>query len=238
MSKKSADSQVYDWVVYKLGVLLGSVGHRVKIHNITSVTGKERGDLEIKDYVFMQKPQPQSNRLPPPRTLIMDYTMTHIRFGRSHLHPMGQLTNTRRSDGPPDPDGVLKDVTRIKTRHYRNLYLNHPDPIAFIPLDVDTTGRLYGEFIRLLFLHAHREASSLANNFPEESDQFRFRRASCFADLKGAVGLIMAKSSVMRISIPLDLSSRPSIPLPRFIRSRRPTPLLDPSLVLLPPCSA
>ncbi len=173
---KLAGSQVHDWVVYKLGGLLGSVGHRVKIHNITSVTGKERGDLEIKDYVFIQKPQPQANRLPPPRTLIMDYTMTHIRFGRSHLHPMGQLTNTRRSDGPPDPDGVLKDVTRIKTRHYRNLYLNHPDPIAFIPLGVDTTDRLYEEFIRLLFLHAHREASVLGYELTEESDQFRFLR--------------------------------------------------------------
>ncbi len=48
---------------YKLGALLGSVGHRVKIHSITPVTGKERGDLEIKDYVVMQKPQPQDNRL-------------------------------------------------------------------------------------------------------------------------------------------------------------------------------
>ena len=38
--------------------------HRVEIHNITPVTGKERGDLEIKDYVVMQKPQPQDNRLP------------------------------------------------------------------------------------------------------------------------------------------------------------------------------
>jgi hypothetical protein len=28
---KSAASQVHDWGVYKLGVLLGSVGHRVKI---------------------------------------------------------------------------------------------------------------------------------------------------------------------------------------------------------------
>ncbi len=109
----SAASQVHDWVVYKLGTLL----------------------------VVLQKPQPQANRLPPPRTLIMDYTMTHIRFGCSHLHPMDQLTNTRRSDGAPDPDVSLKDVTRIKIRRYRNLYLNHPDPIAFLPLAVDNTGR-------------------------------------------------------------------------------------------------
>ena len=34
---KSASSQVHDWVVYKLGTLLGSVGHRVKIHMFTSL---------------------------------------------------------------------------------------------------------------------------------------------------------------------------------------------------------
>jgi hypothetical protein len=107
----------------------------------------------------MQKPQPQAKELPPPRTLIMDYTMTHIRFGRSHLHPMVQLTNTRRSDGPLDPDETLKEVVRIKIRHYRNLYLNHSDPMVFIPSPVDTTGRMYDEFIRLLFLQAHRETS-------------------------------------------------------------------------------
>ena len=214
------------------------MGHRVKIHNITPATGKERGDIEIKDYVVMQKPQPQATRIPPPRTLIMDYTMTHVRFGCSHFHPMVQLTNTRRSDGDPDPDVDFKEVSRTKIRHYRNLYLNLLDPIPFIPLAVDTTGRMYDEFIRLLFLHAHREASTLANELPKESDQFRFLRVSCFANMKGAVGLIMTKTSVMRISIPLDLSSRPCIPLPRFIRSCRPTPLLAPSLVLFPPRSA
>ncbi len=61
------------------------------------------------------------------------------------------------------------------------------------------------------------------NELSEESDQFRFLRPSCFTNLKGAVGLIMSKTSDIRISIPLDLSSRTSIPLPRFIRSRRPT---------------
>ena len=95
------------------------------------VTGKERGDIEIKDYVVLQKPQTQDNRLPPPHTLIMDYTMTHIRFGRSHLHPMGQLTHS------------------FDSGHYRTY-------------------------------------------------QFRFLTSSCFANLKGAVGLIMTKASVMQ----------------------------------------
>ena len=42
---KSAASQVHAWVVYRLGDILGSVGHKVKIHKITPATGKERGDL-------------------------------------------------------------------------------------------------------------------------------------------------------------------------------------------------
>ena len=116
--------------------------------------------------------------------------------------------------------------------------MNRSDPMVFIHLVVNATGRMYDEFIRLLFLQAHSEASVLATELAEESDQFRFLHASCFANLKGVVGLIMVKVSVIRISIPLDLSSRSSIPFPRFIRSRRPTPLLAPSLVLFPPCSA
>jgi hypothetical protein len=95
--------------------------------------------------------------------------MTHVRFGRSHLHPIGQLSHTRSSDGTPDPDGALLEAARIKIRHYRNLYLNHPDPIAFLPLGVDTSGRIYDDFLHLLFLHAHRESSALANELPFDS---------------------------------------------------------------------
>ena len=114
--------------------------------------------------------------------------MTHVRFGHSHLHPMGQLTNTSPSDGAPDPDGTLKEVTRIKIRHYHNVYLNHPDSITFISLTVDITGHLYDDFISLLFLDTHREESVLTNELVEESDQFRFLRVVCFVDLKGVVG--------------------------------------------------
>ncbi len=60
---KSVVSQVHDWVVYRFGDILGSVGQKVKIHKITSDMGKERGDLEIKDYVVLQKPQEQTDRV-------------------------------------------------------------------------------------------------------------------------------------------------------------------------------
>jgi hypothetical protein len=172
--------------------------------------------------------------LPPPRTLILDFTLTHTRFGKSQLSSLGHLTHTRWTDGAPDPDGALRTVARAKIRHYRQLYINRPEPIAFMPVAADTVGRIYEDFSRLLFLHDHRESSDLANEIPEESEQFRFLREACFANIKGSVGLILAKSSAMRISIPIDLSSRSFIPLPRFIRSRRVTPLLTPSLVFSP----
>jgi hypothetical protein len=117
-------------------------------------------------------------------------------------------------------DSKLRTVPKAKIRHNRHLYINRPEPIAFMPVAVDTSGGVYDDFSRLLFLHAHREASALANELPEESEQFRFLRASCLANIKGSVGLILAKASAMRISIPLDLSSRPFKPLPCFIRSR------------------
>jgi hypothetical protein len=154
---------------------------RVKIHKITPTTGKERGDLEIKDYVVLQKPQEQPDCLPPPRTLIMDLTLTHTCFGRSHVYSTGHLT--------------LWTVTRKRFFHYHQLYINRSNPIAFMPLTVDTSVRIYDDFNRLLFLHAHRETSVLANEIPDESDQFRFLHTTCLVNLKGSVGLILAKVS-------------------------------------------
>ncbi len=67
-------------------------------------------------------------------------------------------------------------MTRKKILHYRQLYINRLDPIAFLPDAVDTTGRLYDDFSHLLFLRDHREGSALTNEIPEESGQFHFLR--------------------------------------------------------------
>jgi hypothetical protein len=125
-------------------------------------------------------------------------------------------------------------VVRKKIIHYHQLYIDRSEPIAFMPVAVDTSGRIYDDFLRLLFLHAHREGSALTNDIPEESGHFRFLRAVCLANIKGSVGLILAKASDMRISIPFDLSSRPFVTPPCFLHSRRPTTLLTPSLVFSP----
>ena len=116
------------------------------------------------------------------------------------MHSLGQLTHTRCSNGAPEPDGALRAVARKKILHCRQLYVDRPEPIAFMPVAVDTGDRIYDDFSHLLFLHTHREASALTNELPEELDQFRFLRAACLANIKGSVGLILAKTSTMRIS--------------------------------------
>jgi hypothetical protein len=133
--------------------------------------------------------------------------MTHTCYGRSIQYTTGQFTHKMCSDGAPEPDGDLQKVTRDKIRHYRQIYLDRPDPIAFMSISVDTSDRVYDDFNSLLFLHDHREESALINELPEESDQFRFLHNTCLTNLKGSVWLILSKTSIMKISIPLDLSS-------------------------------
>jgi hypothetical protein len=132
------------------------------------------------------------------------------------------MSSHRVSSGVPQSDGALNKAARMKIRHYRQIYEDRPDPIVFLPITVSTSGRVYEDFTRLLFLHAHREASILAGELPEDSEQFRFLRASHLANLKDSVGLILAKTSSMRVTIPIDLSTRSFIPLPRFFNSRLP----------------
>jgi hypothetical protein len=54
----------------------------------------------------------------------------------------------------------------------------------FLPIVVSISGHVYEDFTRLLFLHTHREASILAGELPEESEQFRFWRGSRLVNLK------------------------------------------------------
>ncbi len=174
--------------------MLLSGGHGVKTHRITPPGGNERGDIEIQDNVFLS--HGEDDRLPP-RTLVMDVTMTHDRYGLTTQHTNGALTHRVPSTGAPQSDGALNKTVRMKIRHYRHIYVDRSDPIVFLPIVVSTSGRVYEDFTRLLSLHVHRETSILDGELPEESDQFRFLRASRLSNLKGSVGLTLAQASAM-----------------------------------------
>ena len=76
-------------------------------------------------------------------------------------------------------------VFNDKIRKYRADYNNNPpNAVAFMPAIAGTTGRLHSEFIRLLFLQAHRETDRFLQlqefsqrNQPVDSSTFAARRS-------------------------------------------------------------
>ena len=81
--------------------------------------------------------------------------------------------------------------------------------ISFLPAIVSTSTRMHGEFLRLLFLQAHRETEahftaagmSLQRN---HSDLFPFKRAAFSQSLKSKVGLAAAKAAALRMNLNVE----------------------------------
>jgi hypothetical protein len=84
---------------------------------------------------------------------------------------------------PNNLDQSLNDASPVKIRKYRVDYNNRPSSVvSFMPAIASTSGRLHSEFVRILFLQAHRETDrffaasgvQLAQTHP--GGQFTFRR--------------------------------------------------------------
>ena len=103
----------------------------------------------------------------------------------------------------------MKNAVSKKISHYRLLYEDKTDPVFFLSVVVNSSGHVYDDFVRLLVLDAHREASILAGELPEESDQFRFLRAASLTNLKdkGLCRNDFFTASAMRVTIPTRPSS-------------------------------
>jgi hypothetical protein len=72
-----------------------------------------------------------------------------------------------------------------------------------------TSGRLHREFVRLLFLQAHREtdrffATSGVHLEQPTSGIFHFRRKAFFAQLKTKVDNTLTKAAALRINLNID----------------------------------
>jgi hypothetical protein len=92
-----------------------------------------------------------------------------------------------------------------------------------MPAIASTSGRLHSEFVRLLFLQAHREtdrffATSGVQSAQSDRDQFHFHRAAFSHQLKTKVGLALVKAAALRINLNIDGASIASkLSLHRFI---------------------
>ena len=137
--------------------------------------------------------------------LVLDLRIAHDRV-RSSDDP----TLNGHLKYPNNLDQSLNDAAADKIRKYRTDYNNRPpSAVLFMLAIASTSGRLHSEFVRLLFLQAHREtdrffAASGVQSAETTSGMFHFRRAAFSAQLKSKVGLALAKAAALCINLNLD----------------------------------
>jgi hypothetical protein len=84
-------------------------------------------------------------------------SLTHDRIGSScHVQQNGLLSH------PQDLDAPLQLAAQRNINSYRHQYADNQN-ISFLPAIMTTSSRLKGEFLRLLFLLAHRETAAHLN---------------------------------------------------------------------------
>jgi hypothetical protein len=171
--------------------------HKVKTQQVVKIRGQHCGDIELTDYLA---------NAAGPVPLVLDLRIAHDRVGSSADPSLnGHLKY------PNNLDQSLNDAAADKIRKYRADYNNRsPSAVSFMSAIASTSGRLHSEFVRLLFLQAHRETDrffapsgvQLAQTNP--SGQFHFRRAVFSAQLKSKVGLALAKTTALHVNLNLD----------------------------------
>ena len=192
----SGAKKAHDWMVDQVADLFRTT-HKVKTQQVVKSRGQHCGDIQLEGYLANEAG---------PVSLVLDLRIAHDRMGSSADPSLnGHLKH------PNNLDQLLNDAAADKIRKYRADYNNRP-PIAvsFMPAIASTSGRLHSEFVRILFLQAHRETDrffaasgvQLAQTHP--GGQFTFRRAAFLTQLQSKVGLALAKAAALRININLD----------------------------------
>jgi hypothetical protein len=168
----------------------------VKTQQVAGSRGQRCGDIELAGYL--------ANAVGPV-PLVLDLRIAHERFGSSSDPSFNGHLHYRN-----DVDRSLNEAAADKTRKYCADYNNNPpNAISFMPAIASTSGRLHLEFVRLLFLQAHREtdrffAASGVQLAQSNSGLFHYRRAAFSSQLKSKIGNILAKAATPRIILNID----------------------------------
>jgi hypothetical protein len=167
----SGVKKVHDWAVDQLADLFRTT-HRVKTQQVVKSRGQHCGDIEIPGYLANDAG---------PVPLVLDLRLAHDRFGSSSDPTLNGRLHYN------DIDKSLNEDAYDKIRKYRADYNNNPpNDVAFMPAIAGTNGRLHSDFIRLLFLQAHRETDRFFAVSGVQSAQSNLG-ATCFHLRRAAV---------------------------------------------------
>ena len=90
-----------------------------------------------------------------------------------------------------------------------------------IAVDIPSLRASFSSYLFYFFWSAATTRCGNDPSYPEQSVVFRDKKIRTRTFTTPSVSLILAKASAMKVTIPLDLSTRPFIPLPRFFHSVR-----------------
>jgi hypothetical protein len=141
----SGAKKAHDWAVDGIGDLFRTT-HKVKKQQVDKSWAQRYGGIELAGYLA---------NVACPVPLVLDLRIAHERFGSS-----SDPSFNRHLHYPNDVDRSLNEAATDKIRKYRADYIsnnNPPNAISFMPAIASTSGRLHSEYVRLLFLQAHRE---------------------------------------------------------------------------------
>ncbi len=175
----SGAKKAHDWAIDQLADLFCTT-HNVKTQQVSKNRGHHSGDIELTAYLV---------NAAVPVCLILDLHIAHDRFGSSSDPNLNGYLHC-----PNDIDRSLNETVVDKIRKYRVDYNdNPPNAISFMPVITSTSGRLHGEFVRLLFLQAHREtdrffADSGVQLTQTDRGHFHFRNVVFPSHLESRVG--------------------------------------------------
>ena len=185
-SRKAAHETILD-AIEEICRQAGITTERRNIPSIKKRNGKMgRGDLVLKNVHLGGR-----------RHLIIDVAVNH-EFGGDHLADVSRNGALRDAQ----PSRILERTARTKVDRYRAGYaaLQH----AFLPCVISTSGRLHGEFLRLLYIIAHRRTknwfSRHSNGEPSE-EAFKFRRGQYFWHTRAMIGQAAARAVAQRVQV-------------------------------------
>jgi hypothetical protein len=168
---------------------------KVETQHVVKSRGQYCGDIEVVGYLANEVDSV---------SLVLDLRIANDRVGNSidpNLNGHLKYPNTL--------DQSLNDAVADKIRKYRDDYNRPPSVVSFMTAIDSTSDRLHSEFVRLLFLQAHREPDrffATSGVLSTQSDRgfFHYRRAAFSAQFKSKVGLALAKASALHITLNLD----------------------------------
>ena len=199
-STKAAHETLLD----ALEALCFQAGIKTERRNIPSVTKPNRkigrGDLVLLNV-----------NIGGHRHLIIDVALNH-EFGGNHMADVTRNGAMRAAD----PARLLEATARTKIARYREGYANRNGvTYAFLPCVMSTSGRMHGEFLRLLFIIAHRRTVRWFTDVGDDhhsADAFKFRRGQYFWHTRAAIGHGAAVAVAQRAWVAGHTLRRPRVP--------------------------